>query len=392
MTTLSPRSSQPSQREHKQVRAVHVIKAKGIAGAERHLLDLLPGLRTHGVEPHVLLIAEPNHTADTMEAAIRQIDVPVERLVIYRHFEPGLFRVLHDAFLRLQPQIVHTHLMHADVHGIPAAKWASVPAILSTRHDDDPVRKRQPLRTVYGGLWRLTDTGIAISEAIKRFCIEVEHAPPRKVHVIYHGMAAPELEISHETARRNLFSELGLPPETTFVGMVCRLMDAKGIPDALDAFAQVKDDFPTVHFVIAGDGPLRSQIEAQIAELGLTPRVHLLGWREAPLEVIAALDILLMPSTREGFGMTLLEAMSQSVPIIGSTASALPEVILNEETGLTVPPNAPETLAHAMRRLLSDAALRQRFGQKGRARLEQQFNLTQMIDETFSLYQRVYRS
>jgi glycosyltransferase involved in cell wall biosynthesis len=372
------------------VRVIHVIKAKGIAGAERHLLDLLPGLRAHGVEPHVLLLAEPNHTADTMEAAIHEIAVPVERLLIYRHFEPGLFRVLHDAFLRLQPQIVHTHLMHADVHGIPAATWARIPAIVSTRHDDDPARTRQPLRTVYAGLWRLTDAGIAISEAIRRFCIEVEHAPPRKVHVIYHGMAVPDNVVSRETARCDLVAELNLSPETRLVGMVCRLMEAKGIPDALDAFAQVKDAFPDVHFVLAGDGPLRTEIESQISELDLTERVHLLGWREAPLRIIAALEVLLMPSTREGFGMTLLEAMSQAVPIIGSTASALPEVIVNEATGLTVPPNAPEALAAALHRLLSDVTLRQRFGQQGRIRLEQQFTLQRMIDQTFALYQQLY--
>src|SRR5690606_31815322 len=114
---------------------------------------------------------------------------------------------------------------------------------------------------------------------------------------------------------------------------------------------------------VAGDGPRRDEIAAQIAALDLSGRVHLLGWRDEPLRVVAALDLLLMPSTREGFGMTLLEAMSQSVPVIGSTASAIPEVILNDETGLTVPPRDPDALADALRRLLSDAALRQRFGQ-----------------------------
>ncbi len=385
------------------MRVVHLIKAKGIAGAERHLLDLLPGLRTHGVEPHVILIAEPNNTADTMEAAIREINVPVERALIYRHFEPGLFPVLRDTLSRLQPQIVHTHLMHADVHGIPAAKWAGVPRIISTRHDDDPARTRQPLRTVYGGLWRLTDAGIAISEAIKRFCIEVEHAPPHKVHVIYHGMPLPVPVIDRASARQALADELRLPSDmlfvgdtlsagdTLFVGMVSRLMEAKGIPDALEAFAQVRDAFPNAHFVIAGDGPLRDEIEAQITASDLSGRVHLLGWRDEPLRIVAALDLLLMPSTREGFGITLLEAMSQSVPVIGSTASAIPEVIIHNETGLTVPPNDPDALADAMRRLLTDSALRQRFGQMGRARLEQQFNAQRMIDETFALYQRVYR-
>src|SRR5690606_33978816 len=104
--TKAHRPGTPTHRrpEPEPVRVVHLIKAKGNAGAERHLLDLLPGLRTHGVDPHVVLIAEPNNTADTREAAIREINVPVERALIYRHFEPGLFPVLRDTLARLQPQ------------------------------------------------------------------------------------------------------------------------------------------------------------------------------------------------------------------------------------------------------------------------------------------------
>ncbi|MBC8097851.1 MAG: glycosyltransferase [Armatimonadetes bacterium] len=369
------------------MRVVQIIKAKGMAGAERHLLDLMLGLRAAGVEQALLLIAEPNHTADSVEQAFSAQGFSVERVLINRHFDPPLVWRLQQALRRHHPDVAHTHLMHADVHGIPAARLAGVRLVVSSRHDDDPVRATQPLRAGYAVLWRLSHAGIAISEAVRRFCITMEGAPPDKAHTIYYGLPLPIPHYDQAAARAALLTEIDASPETLLIGMVCRLMDAKGIPDALTAFAQVLPDYPTARLVIAGDGPLRAALTAQIASLGLTGRAHLLGWRDDPLPtVVAALDLLLMPSVREGFGLTLLEAMSQAVPIIASTASALPEIVLHGETGLTVPPRDPHALAAAIRTMLADAGLRARYGVAGQQRLNTHFSAAQMVDQTLALY------
>lgn len=371
------------------MRVVHIIKTSGLAGAERHLIDLMAGQRAHAVDAHLLLLDTPQGSAAPVAEAAAARGIPVAQVTIYGHRDPALLLRLRAALAALRPQIAHAHLIHAYLYGIPAARLARVPVVVASHHDDDPRRRRRALRTVSAGLWRMVDAGIAISEAVRRFVIEVEAAPPDKVHTIHYGLPLPVAEVDKPAVRRALRAELALPPDTPLVGMVCRLMDAKGLPDALAAFAQIAPAFPDVAFVIAGDGPLRESLQAQAQATGIAPRVHFLGWRDDPLAVIAALDLLLMPSTREGFGLTLLEAMSQRVAIIGSTASAIPEVIAHGETGLTVPPRDPDALAAAMRTLLADAALRQHYGLMGEDRLETHFSAARMVDETLALYQRL---
>ncbi|MCA9905670.1 MAG: glycosyltransferase, partial [Anaerolineae bacterium] len=117
--------------------------------------------------------------------------------------------------------------------------------------------------------------------------------------------------------------------------------------------------------------------------------VHFLGWRSNALRVMAALDIFLMPSLWEGFGLTLLEAMSVSVPVVATTVSAIPEIVVHQETGLLVPPRDVVALAEATLLLLEDSALRHHMGMLGEDRLETYFSADRMIDQTLAVYQRV---
>lgn len=374
------------------MRVVHVIKTRGLAGAERHLLDLMVGQRIRDVDACLLLLNTPTDEARGVAEAAAARGIPVSYETIHGHLDPGLVLRLRTHFRTLKPDIVHTHLLHADLYGIPAARLAGVRAVISSRHNDDPKRRKLLLRLTNALLWRMADAGIAISEAVRRFSSAVEAVPPRKIHTIYYGLPLPVEKIDKPAVRRALREELGLDPETPLLGMVCRLMEAKGLPDALNAFAIVARTFPDVHLVIAGTGDLLDSLQAQARSLNIDTRVHFLGWRDQPLQLIAALDILLMPSVREGFGMTLLEAMSQRIPIIGSTASAIPEVVKHNETGLTVPPRDPVALAEAITLLLNDKPLRMHYGLMGEDRLETLFSADRMVDETLALYRRFVTS
>jgi glycosyltransferase involved in cell wall biosynthesis len=224
---------------------------------------------------------------------------------------------------------------------------------------------------------------------VRRFNTQVEGAPAHKVHTIHYGLPLPVQEIDKRQARKALRDTLKIDADAPVIGMVCRLIDAKGIPDALQAFSRVASDYPDLHFVIAGDGPLRRDLEMLARSLRVSERVHFLGWRDDPMNLMAGLDILLMPSVREGFGMSMLEAMAHSIPIIGSTASAIPEVVANGENGLTVPPRSPAALSDALRTLLSDKPLRMHMGMLGEDRLERLFSADLMIDRTVDLYRKL---
>lgn len=367
-------------------RVIHLSKMTGAAGSEGHLLTLLPGLRARGVDARLWILVEPDKPVDEIVHRAESLDVPVERVIIRRDFDPGLWRGLARRFRAARPEIVHTHLLHADLYGIPAARRAGVPCIVTSRHNDDRFRRWPPMRWLNRWLWRQVSGGIAISDAIRGFSIEVEGAPADRVRTVRYGLDPASVQVPPD-ARARLRQELGLPPGAPLIGSVCRLIEQKGLDHALDAFALVAAEFPAAHYVIAGDGPLRGALATQAARLGLAAHMHFLGWRDDAPAIFAALDVLLAPSLWEGFGLVFLEAMACGVPVISTRVSAIPEVIADGETGWLVPPGDPAALAGALRAALSDPDERRRRGEAGRARLESQFTVDAMVGRTLALYQ-----
>ncbi len=370
---------------------LHIIKATRFSGAERHLLILLPALRQRRIDARLIVLTEPDKPMDDIAAAADAVGVPLRRMTIRRGLDLSTVPRLAAEIRAQQPDIVHTHLIHADVFGFLAARQAGVQHVISTRHNDDSFRRRWPLRLLHAWLWRRISAGVVISRALGEFVRQVEFAPPERVHVIHYGMANPRPSaLDVELARRQLRLDLGhLPYETQLIGIASRLIEQKGIPYALEAFQQIAEEFPNAHLVIAGDGDQRSALEVQVQTMLLGDRVHFLGWRSDLQSVLRGLDVLLMPSLWEGFGLTLLEAMGARVPVVASHVSAIPEIVVHQETGFLVAPRDPEAIAYALRLLLADPLLRKHMGLNGEDRLETHFSLERMADQTAALYTRV---
>ena len=217
------------QADRRRISVAHIIKATRVSGAERHLLWLLTGLRSRGIDARLIILVEPDKPMDDMLAAASARGIPTTRLIIHRDYDfPLLFR-LRSALRDIQPDIAHTHLIHADVYGYVAAKSLSLPRIVSSRHAADAFRYSTRWRRINRWLWRRIDAGIAISQAIKRFAVEVEGAPPDKVSVVHYGMDYNWLsDADIEEARLKLRAELKLEDEALVLGMVCRLVEAEG--------------------------------------------------------------------------------------------------------------------------------------------------------------------
>ena len=372
------------------MRVAHIIKVTRISGAERHLLVLLTGLRERGVDARLIILVERDKPMDDMMAEAREREIPVCRIVIRRDYDLPLLWKLRGALQEIQPDIVHTHLVHADMFGYFAAKLSGVQRIVSSRHNDDQFRYRPRWRRINRRMWRSFDAGIAISEAIKRFTIEVEAAPADKISVVHYGIDFAWLSDDDiEAARQHLRAALGVDADALLLGIVCRLVEQKGIPYALEALRRLRAEYPQAHLVIAGDGEKAAELRRLAAALGVADRVHWLGWRSDAADLMAAFDVLLVPSLWEGFGLVLLEAMSRRVPVIASRVSAIPEVIVNGESGILIPPRDVDALTQAIARLLTDRALRKYMGLLGAARLEEHFSVERMITSTLAVYERL---
>jgi glycosyltransferase involved in cell wall biosynthesis len=338
------------------VKVLHIHRIGGIGGSERHLLTLLPALAARGVDVRFLGLDDPSRAPDPFYAALT---VPYERVPAPRDVDPALALRVRRA--TRSAELVHTHLVHADVYGALGAR-----RLVSTKHNDDPFRAG-PFRFVERALARRAFRVIAITQALARFQIDRVGLPRDKVEVIHYGLD----ELPHAWGEN---PPDPVPPDVPLLLAVCRLEPQKGVDVAIRALEEI----PAAHLVVLGEGPQRAELERLAGE-----RVHLLGRVPDVAAWLRRADVLVHPVRWEGFGLAVLEAMLAGLPVVASNVSSLPELV--GDAGLLVPPEDTSALAAAVNRALADP---RGYGELGRARARAEFSVARMTDRTLAVYER----
>jgi glycosyltransferase involved in cell wall biosynthesis len=365
------------------LKVLHLQKVAGIAGSENHLLTLLPRLRQYGYEPTMLVLADGEDRPGPFVERLRASGVEAGILPMRGSIDPMLVGRLVRHVRRHAPDLVHTHLFHADLYGSLAARLAGVRHIVATKHGFNPWRRRLH----YALLDRMAAYSqrriITISNAIGRWLVEVEGLPAGKMRTIHYALDAGQFRRQGEGG-----PVLSDPPGPV-IGTVTRLMRQKGVHVLIQAFAHCVKEQPAASLVIAGDGPARSELEQQATALGIKAQVQFLGYVPHPRlgYLMEGFDIFAFPTFGEGFGLAVLEAMALGKPVVASDVMAIPEIVLQGKTGLLVPPDDAPALANALLKLLGDAALRDQFGNAGRQRAQAEFTVERMVGETVEVYE-----
>lgn len=370
------------------MRVLHVQKVSGIGGSERHLLALLPALAVGGVEVRMCTLATGDSHRFTDVLAPRGVDVC--ELPAGPDANPTLSYRLAAEIKRYRPDVVHTHLIHADLYGQLAARVTGVPGV-SSFHGALDFYRREPYRTAARLAGRSARRLIAISEFIGEFLVAGRFSSPDRVRVIPYGidLAGWALEPpEREHARR----ELGLGDGEVVLGIASRLIPGKGHDVLVDAVAGAFDEMPSLRLVVAGDGPMRADLERR-AEASCPPgRVRFLGYVDDVRRFMGACDVVAMPTLAElseGFGLAALEAMAAARPVVATTVGSLPEVVADGETGLLVEPGSVGALREAVVRLSRDAGLRAQLGAQAARRAHDVFGLAPMVERTAAVYDEV---
>lgn len=345
------------------MRVAHVHKMRGIGGSERHLLTLLPALAERGLDVVFVGLDDPEWDPSDFYEALR---VPAIRL----RSDP---LVLPRLIGSLRADVVHTHLVHADVLGAVAARLRGA-HLVSTKHNDDPFRAGA-FRYVERGLARAADRIVAITESLRRFTVEQVGVPAAKVETIHYGLDGPP-----EPWGENPPDDV--PGDARILLSTSRLVPQKGVDAAVRALPELPDDLV---LVVLGEGPERSALERLAGELGVSERLFLRGRVPDVAAWLQRATVYVQPARWEGFGLGVLEAMHAGLPVVATNVSSLPELVVDGETGRLVPSGDAAALARAV----AEALERPELGVAGRERARTEFSVERMASRTAALYERL---
>jgi glycosyltransferase involved in cell wall biosynthesis len=344
-------------------RVVHIQKVKGISGSEAHLLTLLPALRARGWDARMVVLHEDEPETVEFVDRLRANGVPTESWRMRLDLDP----LVAARLLRLRPDIVHTHLVHGDLLGLPAAALRRVPVRVSTKHGFNEFRSNRVLAAADRAAGRLAHRQIAISAGLARYLGQTEGFAAGSFTVVHYGIAAG--------------AEPPPPPPEPRLAVVGRLIPIKGLDVLLKAFGSARERVPALTLEIAGAGPLRAELERAAPE-----GVSFLGRVDQVAAIYERSAIVVVPSRGEGFGMVALEAAERGRAAIVSDVGGLPEIVAAGETGLVVPPEDVAALAEAIVTLASDPETVGRFGAAARGRATRDFSLDAATDGVEAVY------
>ena len=364
------------------------------------VLQLIPTLDRSGAEKQMVLLARglPRDRFKVEVAALTRLGplkgeldeagVPVT-LIGKRHKVDPMALGRLTRFLREKRfDVVQTWIYAADTYGRVAAKQARVPVVVTCEMAVDLWKSRSEL-AIDRFLSRWTDRVVGNSNAVVAFYRQAG-IPPGKLAMIPSGIADEE---PPDVDPGEVRAGLGLAPGAPLVLFAGRLAEQKGVDTLLAALDLLQHVRPDVRSLIVGEGPLRARLEetARAYRLLEGRRVSFLGHRDDVPRLLAAADVLVLPSLYEGLPNVVLEAMRARKPVVATAAPGTTEVVEDGRTGLLVPLRNPPALTRAIRRVIEDPALARSLGEAGRSRVEAEFGVELMVERFAALYEQLAR-
>ncbi len=351
-----------------------------IGGTEKNILVLLKYLDKKHYSPSLwTLKGDGPLLKESQKLGIPGFSLQLERGKVFRLFRLYLF------LLRKRPKIIHTFLYQPNLLGRLFGKLTRAPLIINSLRSTDDWRK--PWHWFIDRITSPFSTLIISNSQAGRGVLLNKGFKKGKLMVIESGVEVFSSKINKEEARKNLrFSK-----DTLLIGSLGNLKKAKGYPYLISAFSFLLKDFPGSYLLISGDGKSREKkkLKKLVKTLGIEENVSFLGFQKDIKTFLPALDIFVLSSLWEGMPLSLLEAMSFSLPVVATKVGGVGEIVREGEEGFLVPPGDVHSLVSAVASLLKNPLLRERMGRASRERVEKDFSLQKMVTRTFSVYKRI---
>jgi len=361
-------------------RVVYLVTSSGVGGAEQQVRSLALTFRRRGWNVGLvsMLPMEP-FLAELGVDGIRTASLGMSRGVA----DPrGLVR-LASLLRRWRPDVLHAHMVHANLMARLSRFLVRTPVVISTMHNEN--EGRQWRYVAYRLTDRLSDVTTSVSQGAVQEAIHRGAAAKPRIRLVPNGIRTADYKNEPE-ARDQTRRALGLTDQFAWLA-VGRLVEAKDYPTMVSAFKRARDSHPNAKLLIAGTGPLAQSIRTSVVSAGLDPDVTLLGFRPDVAALMQAADGFVLSSAWEGLPMVLLEAAASALPIVATDVGGSRDVVIDGISGDLVAPGDDAALGRAMQKVMAlSAGQRAAMGGAGRAHVSRVFNVDTIADTWEALY------
>lgn len=347
---------------------LHVTSGGGVGGVEKVIMSLVGELKERNW-PVVVACK----TGSWVHSQLSDTDIPVIPIPMHRGIAASIFDLpkLRKIIKKHKIGIIHTHSKRDSLLALPEAKRQGLPSICTVHN-------------LYAGTYcRLADKIIAVSNAVKSD-LTANGTDANDITVVRNGIVLSDLPpIGSDFRAQNGFS-----PDDILVGTVGRLVPQKGIDLLIKSMIYCSK----VKLLIAGYGKpeYEAELKALVTSTGIENRVFFLGPIDDPTPMLASLDVFVLASMEEGLPIAILEAMHAGVPIVATKVGGVPEVIINDKTGVLIPPGDVKALSDGMNRLITDKDLAEYCSYNAKMLVTTNCSASRMADDVIDIYQSAF--
>lgn len=338
---------------------------------------------------------EGDYLSELNAYGLNYITVPSLKRDIHPIKDLGALFEICTLIRRIKPTIVHTHTSKAGVLGRIAAKILKVPVII-----------HQPHGLALGEAWEVLDIPqnpfmrkllIMLEKSLAKFTTKfITYTEIETKEHLFYGIGKKEqfvtipygLDLSCFCDKLNNVSRKSPKNRSPIIGSVGRLVTSKGYQYLIEAMASVKQQFPDIKLFVVGGGPLKNELESSVKKLGLTDNIQFLGVKDDIPQFLSSIDIFVLPTLYESFGIVLIEAHACKKPVVVSDVGSISAVIKDGETGLLVPPRNPHAIAEAIIRLLRDEELYKKLCEAGFEYAKRNYGIKKVMEKIEEMYDR----
>jgi len=375
------------------IRLLKVMTTYFRGGTEGQVLNLVQHLDRKAFDLQFACLRK----GGDMLADFEKLNIPISEFRIRNLYGPRtvLQQMRFAAHLRTQNfQIAHSYNFYANMFAIPAARLARVPVVLASIRDRG-VYLTPNQKIAQRIVCRLADRILVNAESIREWLLEQGYEES-KINVIKNGVDMSRY--TGNTNRSHIRRELGIPDSSPIVVLIARLNPQKGVDDFIKAASLLRLSHPEVRFLIVGsklqyqegvfsqDQEYLQELQQLAADLGVGDSVIFAGHRTDTPEILAEAAISVLPSHSEGLSNTLLESMAAGIPTVATNVGGNPELVRDQVNGILIPLKSPEHLTQAIRMILDDSELADRFGHAAKKMAIEGFSLEKMTADTQALY------